>query len=229
MALPSTDISMSMIYSEANGSTPGSALSFKTLCSASYFEGPNGNNAYSFNTWGQGTATGLNRINGLNYSPSNFNFGQFRTLQYFYDQSTWQCRLRVINNLGASQFFPPPPIDNTVQDVNLTLYDNTQTYSYLNTNSGAVISLGDGGGNYGPTDGSQATTPLIYNGFWEITVASGPNFPGATANLSINGASYFTGQAVNGGGTPTVFNFNTWGYPTLDATNSGFLFVLEIY
>lgn len=230
MAVPSTNVSMSIIYSEANGgATPGSALSFNDLASYDYFKGPNGDNTISFNAWGQGTAAGINRINGLSFKSNNFNFGEFRTLVYFYDQTAWQCNLTVYNNLGPSQPFPPPPILNTVDDVQLLLQDQTQTYTYLTTNSGQVISLGDGGGLYGPTDGSQSTTPLIYNGLWTINIGSNPQFPGATADLDINGNNYFTGQAVNGGGALTTFDFNTYGYPQLNSGLNGFNFVLTIY
>ena len=236
-------ISFGDIYSKANGVTPSGATSFATMSALSYFEGPNGNSTISYNAWGRnGNSSAANRIYNTTAASTNFNFSAFSSgsvaptnvKDYFYDGTEYKCNLTVYNNLGASQPFPPPPIDNTVQDVNLTLNDSTGTYSYITLGSGAIISLGDGGGTYGPTDAaSSGISPLIFRAYWEIIIASGPNFPGATADLTINGSAKYTGTAVNGGGATTTLN--SAGSSTQDmatgygGNTAGFDFVLTIY
>lgn len=224
------------IYAIPNpgGSPPYNDTSLYNVSRYSYFEGPNGLGSISYNAWGRwGNQSGANRIYGLSATSNNYKMSDYSGSYYFYEQSEYKCNLTVYNNLGASQFSPPPPIDNTVQDVNLTLKDNTNNYSYITLGSGAVISLGDGGGTYGPTDASTSTTPLIYRAYWTIVIASQPNFPGALADLTINGTSKFTGQTVNGAGAPTTFAFGTWGTEDMatgyGGNSAGFDFVLTIY
>lgn len=233
MAVPTTNVKFSDIWSEANGAYSSGILSMLTMSFFSYFAGPNGSNSQTSNNWGQGEGSGANRIYGTNAKTTLIQVGDFDGLTYFYDQSAFKCNLTVYNNLGPSQPFPPPPTDTDVQDVNLTLRDNSDTYSYLTGNSGVVISAGNGGGTYGPTDLSQPTSPIIRSAYWEITIASNPNFPGATADLTGNGVSLFTGQAVNGAGAPTVFNWGTYGAVVVatgyGGTTAGLDFVLTIY
>lgn len=239
-----SQISFGDIYSKANGSTPGSATRFLTMSTLSYFEGPNGNNTISYNAWGiWGNTTGSNEIYGMPIPRSaSFQFNEWgggfvsptNVKDYFYDGTEYKCNLTVYNNLGPSQPFPPPPIDNTVQDVNLTLKDSSNTYPYITLGTGAIISLGDGGGTYGPTDAaSSGISPLINTAYWTITIASGPNFPGALADFTLNGAGGFTGAVVGGGGASTVFNFITYGTATMTGgyggNTAGFEFVLTIY
>lgn len=235
-------VSFGDIYSKANGGTPGSATSFATMSALSYFEGPNGNSTISYNAWGRnGNSSAANRIYNVSAASTNFNFSAFSSgsvsptnvKDYFYDGTEYKCNLTVYNNLPADAPFPPPGVFYDVQDVNLTIRDNTDTYSYINGNSGVVISAGNGGGTFGPTDLSQFTSPIIRSAYWEIVIASGPNFPGATADLVGNGSTLFTGQAVNGGGAPTTFNWGSYSAVVVatgyGGTTAGLDFVLTIY
>jgi hypothetical protein len=125
-------------------------------------------------------------------------------------------------------------VDNNVQDVNLTLRDSSGAYSYITLSSGVVLSLGNGGGTYGPIDAATPTvSPLIFRAYWVITIASGPNFPGALADISINGNAKYTGAAVGGGGVPTVFSSalsSTQDMATgYGGTTAGFDFIVTIY
>jgi hypothetical protein len=237
MAVPSTNIGLSNIYWEAQfgggSGNPGYSIPFETVAGDSYFEGPNGNSTNSYNGWGQnGNTSGANRIYNLNAISSNYSFNNFASKVYFYDQSSYACILNVNNNLGPSTFFPPPPIDNTVQDVNLTLRDSSNTYSYIVAGTGAIISAGDGGSPVS-IDASSPSSPLIRTAYWTITIGANLNFPGATADLTVNGTSIFTGQAVNAGPASTSFDFNTWGSVVMAAsyggTVAGFYFDLTIY
>jgi hypothetical protein len=218
------------IYAIANpgGTPPFSNVSLYDVSRYSYFEGPNGNSTISYNAWGRyGNAAGANRIYGFGgASSNNYSMNSYGNLYYFYEQTNYQCRLDVTNNLPAPPP-PPPPMDTNVQDVNLTLRDSSNTYSYLTAGTGTV---NFGGGNVN-IDASQSTSPLIQIAYWTITIGSNPMFPGASADLSINGTSVFTGQAVNAGPTPTTFDFNTWGTYPISALGgyTGFNFVLAIY
>lgn len=233
MAVPSTNVKFSDIYAEANGSYSSGVLSLATMSFFSYFQGPNGSNTISYNAWGQGQSSGANRIYNTSAKTTNIQVGDFTGDTYFYDQSAFKCNLTVYNNLPADAPFPPPGVFYDVQDVNLTIRDNTDTYSYINGNSGVVISAGNGGGTFGPTDLSQSTSPIIRSAYWEIVIASSPNFPGATADLVGNGSTLFTGQAVNGGGAPTTFNWGSYSAVVVatgyGGTTAGLDFVLTIY
>jgi hypothetical protein len=123
MAVPTSNISLTSIYEEANGvGTMGTDVSFATLASCSYFDGPNGSNFISYNAWGQGTMTGDNRIYGLTNLSANYSFQNFSSKTYFYDNSTFQVTLNITNNLISTP--PPPfPIDNDV-NVNIELWDS---------------------------------------------------------------------------------------------------------
>ena len=232
MAVPTSSIALTAIYGEANSGYSSGQVSILSQSFFSYFAGPNGSNSISYNAWGEGEGSGANRIYGLSAKTTNYAMGDFSGLTYFYDQSSYACILNVNNNLGPSVPFPPPPTDTNVQDVNLTFRDSSNTYQYLAGSTGTVISLGNGGGN-ASADVSQPTSPLIRTAYWTITVGSSPQFPGATADLTVNGNSIFTGQAISAGPTPTTFDFTTWGSIVMAAsyggTVAGFYFDLTIY
>mgnify|MGYP003333614996 CR=1 FL=1 len=225
MAVPSTNVKFSDIYAEANGGYTSGMLSMLTMSFFSYFAGPNGSNSQPANNWGQGEGSGANRIYGTSAKTTNIQVNDFKGLTYFYDNSTYQVTLNVTNNKTNPPPFPPPPVDNAV-NVSVSLYDYyTFSYQYL-SGGGMANALS----TYGPTSISQTNDPIIYRGYWAMTInGANPTFAGGTANLSINGVNYFTGQAVNGAGAPTTFNFGTYGYPQLNSGYSGFDFVLTIY
>ena len=101
MAVPTSNISMSAIYGEANAGGPPSDLAVSDLFKKSYFEGP----AYGvfnvgYNAWGQfGNTSGADRIYQITASNTNNNFNQFAALNYFFDNTTYANYVDVINNL----------------------------------------------------------------------------------------------------------------------------------
>ena len=69
MAVPSSNISMSAIYGEANAGSPPSDLAVNDLFKLSYFESVAFGGSITFNAWGQyGNASGANRIYGITTS-----------------------------------------------------------------------------------------------------------------------------------------------------------------
>jgi len=62
MTLPTSDISMSAIWSEANSPYSTGQLSLLTISFFSYFAGPNGSSSQTDNNWGVHEGSGANRI-----------------------------------------------------------------------------------------------------------------------------------------------------------------------
>ena len=206
MAVPSTNVKFSDIYAEANGAYSSGMLSMLTMSFFSYFAGPNGSNSQPANNWGQGEGSGANRIYGTSAKTTNIQVGDFDGLTYFYDNSTFQVTLNVTNNKTNPPPFPPPPVDNAV-NVNIELWDSGFSYQYLNGGGMAMAP-----GSYGPSSVSQTNDPIIYRGYWKVTISgANPSFAGGTANLVINGNNKFTGQAVAAGPGGTTFTSTTWG------------------
>jgi len=214
MAVPTSNISLTSIYEEANGiGTMGTDVSFATLASCSYFDGPNGNNFISYNAWGQGTMVGNNRIYDLTGLSSNYSFQNFSGKTYFYDNSTFQVTLNVTNNKSNPPPFPPPPVDNAV-NVNIELWDSNFFYQYI-TGGGMAAASGTFNGAISQTD-----DPIIFRGYWKVTISgANPTFAGGIADLSINGTSKFTGQAISP--SPGVTTFTSITYGTQDVASFG--------
>ena len=72
MTLPTSDISMSAIWSEANSPYSSGQLSLLTMSFFSYFAGPNGSNSLTDNNWGMHEGSGANRIYGLAAKTSDY-------------------------------------------------------------------------------------------------------------------------------------------------------------
>jgi hypothetical protein len=97
-----------------------------------------------------------------------------------------------------------------LNDINVTveLYSVALAHQYL-IDTGQATS---GGGTFGPSAVSQTDDPIIFKGYWQVIIAgSNPGFAGCNADLSINGNSKFTGQAIAAGPGGTTFNYNTYG------------------
>ena len=220
MALPSTNLGLSNIFYEANPTQSGiNDLSLLDIASVSYFSGPNGGNAEPYNYWGESELSGVNRIYGTTAraSGNNYPMGDFRGLTYYYDNSTFQVTLEVTNNL-VSIVPPGPPgppfFDNDV-NVNVELWDSSFAYQYLAGGGGAAAP-----GSYGPSSVSQTNDPIIFRGYWKVTISGAfPSFAGGNADLSINGTSKFTGQAVAAGPGGSTFTSTTYG--TQDVASFG--------
>ena len=207
MAVPTSNVKFSDIWSEANGAYSSGLLTLNSMSFFSYFAGPNGSNSVPDNNWGQGEGSGANRILGTTAKTTNIAVGDFDGLTYFYDNSTFQVTLNVTNNKTNPPPFPPPPVDNAV-NVNVELWDSSFSYQYLNGGGMAMAP-----GTYGPTAVSQPTgDPIIFRGYWKVTVSGAfPSFAGGTANLSINGIVFFAGQGVAAGSGGTTFTSTTFG------------------
>jgi|688.fasta_scaffold75683_2 hypothetical protein len=206
MTVPTTNVKFSDIWSEANGAYSSGLLTLNSMSFFSYFAGPNGSNSVPDNNWGQGEVSGANRIYGTSAKTTNIAVGDFDGLTYFYDNSTFQVTLNVTNNKTNPPPFPPPPVDNAV-NVNVELWDSSFSYQYLNGGGMAMAP-----GTYGPSAVSQTNDPIIFRGYWKVTVSGAfPSFAGGTANLSINGIVFFAGQGVAAGSGGTTFTSTTFG------------------
>jgi hypothetical protein len=213
MAVPSTNVKFSDIWSEANGTYSTGILSLNTMSFFSYFAGPNGSNSQVDNNWGQGEGSGANRILGTSAKTTLIQVGDFDGLTYFYDNSTFQVTINITNNLVSTP--PPPfPIDNDV-NVNVELYDSGFSYQYL-----AGGGLAAAPGTFGPNAISQTNDPIIFRGYWIVTVGGAfPSFAGGTCNIDINGTNFVTGGTVPAG--PTGASFDSTVYGTADVAAFG--------
>jgi hypothetical protein len=213
MAVPSTNVKFSDIWSEANGTYSTGILSLNTMSFFSYFAGPNGSNSQADNNWGQGEGSGANRILGTSAKTTLIQVGDFDGLTYFYDNSTFQVTINITNNLVSTP--PPPfPIDNDV-NVNVELYDSGFSYQYL-----AGGGLAAAPGTFGPNAISQTNDPIIFRGYWIVTVGGAfPSFAGGTCNIDINGTNFVTGGTVPAG--PTGASFDSTVYGTADVAAFG--------
>ena len=207
MTVPTSSIKFSDIWSEANGAYSSGLLSLNTMSFFSYFAGPNGSNSQTDNNWGMHEGSGANRIYGLAAKTSSYAIGDYSGLTYFYDNSTFQVTLAVTNNKTNPPPAPPaPPVLNDV-NVNVELWDSSFTYQYL---SGGGMAAAPG--TYGPSAVSMTSDPIIFRGYWKVTVTgANPSFAGGTVNLSVNGIAKFTGQGVAAGSGGTTFDSTTFG------------------
>jgi hypothetical protein len=208
MAIPSTNIELANdIYGEANGGYPGSgAVSLNDISFYSYFAGPNGTNSISYNAYGKGENSGLNRIYGTNAVSNPDDMDDFKGVTYFYDNSTYQVTLSVTNNKTNPPPFPPPPVDNAV-NVNIELWGQAFSFQYINGGG-----MAQAPGTYGPASVSQTNDPIIAIGYWKVTVGgAGPSFAGGSCNISINGTSKVSGGSVPSGPGGATFDSGTYG------------------
>lgn len=206
MAVPSTNVKFSDIWSEANGTYSTGILSLNTMSFFSYFAGPNGSNSQAANNWGQGEGSGANRIYGTSAKTTLIQVGDFDGLTYFYNNSTYQVTLNVTNNKTNPPPFPPPPVDNAV-NVNVELWDSSFSYQYL---AGGGMAMAPG--TYGPSAVSQTNDPIIFRGYWKVTVSgANPSFAGGTCNIVINGTTKVTGGTVPAGPGGATFDSTVYG------------------
>ena len=211
MTVPSSNIQLANdVYAEANGGYSSGQVELFDLGFQSYFNGPNGANTIGYNAWGRGVGSGDNRIYGTTATSTNMNLNGFAGLTYFYDNSTFQVTLDVVNNLVSTP--PPPfPIDNDI-DVTLELYDSTITYMYIQQGSGMV----NAPGNTGNIVASSTSDPIIFRGYWVVKIGAGfPTFAGGSCNININGTSKVTGGTLPSGTGQTVFT-STGSFSTQD-------------
>jgi hypothetical protein len=208
MAIPSTDIALANdIYGEANGGYSSGQVSLNDISFYSYFAGPNGSNSISYNAYGRGEGSGANRILGLNAVANPDDMDDFKGITYFYDNSSFQVTLNATNNIAPLPFPPNPPGSSDV-NVTVELYDSNLTLQYMS--GGGMV--GENGGTYGPSSISQTNDPIIFRGYWKVTVAgAGPMFGGGSCDIVINGNTKVTGGAVAAGPGGSTFDSATYG------------------
>jgi hypothetical protein len=213
MTVPSTNISVSSLWNEANVGSPTN-LRLENIAFTSYFSGPNGAGGPD-NNWGQGEFGGADIIYGLSFRTSNFQIGDFANLDYFYNQTIYQCILDVNNS----------SIGNLL-DVQLFLKDNTGTYNYISGSTGPLLA-----GLTANLDVSSPTSPLINTAYWELIIIPDPSFPPANADLTINGVPAFVSLPVNPGPAPTTFDYLSFGTTNMGPITgaTGFEFSLLIF
>jgi hypothetical protein len=209
MAIPTTNIALANnIYGEANGGYPGIVVvCLNDNSFYSYFAGPNGTNSISYNAYGRGEGSGANRILGLNAVANPDDMDDFKGITYFYDNSSFQVTVAVTNNIAPLPFPPNPPGSNDV-NVTVELYDSNLTLQYM---SGGGMA-GENGGTYGPSSISQTNDPIIFRGYWKVTVGgAGPMFGGGSCDIVINGNTKVTGGTVAAGPGGSTFDSATYG------------------
>ena len=214
MAVPTTNINFSDIYGEANGGYTSGMLSLNTMSFFSYFSGPNGSNNQPANNWGQGEASGANRIYGTTAKTTNIKVGDFLGLDYFYDDTVGRLVTVEGTYNGPSPLTPPDPPDCYDMQINFRMWDDSFTYTY-NCNGGVAVSPGS---TFQSTNISQNNvTPMINTYYWELTVDTTPTYPGTpggvTVDLFINGGTYISGVTINNGSN--VFNSSVYGTATI--------------
>lgn len=217
MAIPTTDVSLDDIWTEA-GNTSSQEMEFGTFARISYFEGSGGSGTYGYNGWGQyGTQAGGDVIYPLPVTSTDINVDDYKGLVYFYDGSTYQCVVNFNNSLSVP-VFPTPPSANDF-NVSVELFDSSDTYNYM------FGSLGAPAQSSGSSNIEQASvTPLIANAYWRITIDSDPQGGGGTTQIDINSATFVTTTSPSLGGQ-LVVDFLTYGSAQMNS--SGFVF--DIY
>jgi hypothetical protein len=226
MAVPTSNIKFSDIATEAGGYS--GMLSLLTMSFFSYFSGPNGSSAQPYNNWGQGEASGDNRIYGTTAKTTNIKVSDFSGLNYFYLYPDYQVYCNFVNN-SPFPTTPPDPPDAYDMNVNLILTDSSVTYLYCN--GGGL--LFPGGGQY-LSDIASSGTPLINNLFWSIDISPSPSYamvPTVRADIDINGTNYVAGAIINPGSN--IFDFSTYGSANITvgypAGATGSEFTVTIY
>jgi hypothetical protein len=201
MTVPTSNVKFSDIWSEANGTYSTGILSLNTMSFFSYFSGPNVYNIQPDNNWGQGEASGDNRIYGTSAKTTNIQVRDFEGLTYFYDNSIFQVTLNITNNLVSSL-----GIDNDI-NVNVELLDSNLAQPYL-----AGGGMATAPGTFGPTAISSTDDPIIFRAYWIVTVGGAfPTFAGGACNIDINGVNFVNAGFVPSGPGGTTFDSNTYG------------------
>ena len=225
MAVPTSNIGINAIYTEANGGGPSSSSDTKVsdLFKKSYFEGPTGSSTISYNAWGEyGSTSGADRIYGLSAKNTNNSFGDFSGLVYFYDNSTYKVGARIRNSLQPPPFPPVPPTPSNANDivVEAWLYDSTGTYPYVA--SGAINANAQTGGYDQTSNVSATNNPIIAIGYWKVRITTNQFFPagGKNVNISLNGTNYVN-TTINANGA-TSYDYVTYGTVNIGSTGQGY-------
>ena len=192
-----TNVGLSELETAPGGSnTP---VSFETSGRYGWNEGVFGSStAGPYYTWGYGFGGGggyLDPIYGLTGPTTGTNppleLSDWRGLQYWFDGSVFNITIKSDNTLA-----PNPPGDEFLVDFGIA--DSSLNYSIFGgpTPPNYVLSLNLPGGSSSAQQqipGFQADSyVLAKNLYWFVNINTGPNFPGGTAQLIINGTSVWT-------------------------------------
>lgn len=194
-------------------------VSFVTSGRRGWNEGNQGSQTVNFYTWGYGNGSAggnLDPIYGLTPPTTGTNpplsLGDWRGLQYWFDGTTFNIKLKYANNLA-----PNPPGDEV--DFQMVITDSSGNYSIFtqtpNNPPPYHINFSMGGGQ------SQASTQipgfqadsyvLAKNLYWYIEVGAGPNFNGGTLTMAINGTGLLSTALAPGPFGGALFDWNGGG------------------
>lgn len=223
MAVPTTNVKFDDIWFEANNTNlvTTNDIPATSLFGKSYFDGPNGSSTISYNGWGSQTSDLI-----LGITSSAYNWGQFRGLSYWYDNTTWDVRYRVNNNLPI----PTPPARPDENDCNvfINLTDNTEVYQYLTSNS-ITANANTSVGYVTFSVSGYGGTPLIYNVYYNIVIQTSPSWVSGQFDLTINSVGFATSVPIYNG-TNNYSYSGLGGNSTIDANSvSGVAFEITIY
>jgi hypothetical protein len=178
MPVPTTLINFQDIYREANNNAAvpsGSNMPTAQLFGFSYFDGPNGNSTLAYNAWGIGSSDII-----YGAASSDYSWGNFSGLRYFYDNSTYNMTYKFNNNGSA-------PSDDF--NVRVYLLDNatTSTYTWADTNT-VSVGAGSSTGTVTFSVAGFGGTPLLNTNFWVVETSDSRGYTGTgTFDVYANG------------------------------------------
>jgi hypothetical protein len=215
MPVPTTSINFQDIYREANNNAAvpsGSNMPVSDLFGLSYFRGPNGDNTLAYNAWGIGTSDII-----YGAVSSDYSWGNFSGLRYFYDNSTYNMNYKFNNN-GTTK--------SDDFDMRVYLLDATnQTYTWADTNTVSVPN-GVSTGTVTFSVAGFGGTPLLNTNFFVIETTAVGGYAGS-GNFDVYTNGVFAGGLPLFSGTNT-FDCNAIGGPINVGYNSVLGFTIEL-
>jgi hypothetical protein len=188
-----TNVSLTELETAPGGATAGGVfVSFETNGRYSWNEGAFGSATYPYWTWGYGFGGGggyLDPIYGLTPPTTGsppLELSDWRGLQYWFDGTTFDITIKADNFLA-----PNPPGDEF--GIEIGIADSTLNYSIFGgpTPPNYQTNLNLPGGASQAQAQIPGFTPDSYvlakNLYWFVRINTGPNFPGGTVQMFING------------------------------------------
>ena len=221
-----TNVSLTELQGAPDGTPYTGTLSFEGWARYGWNEGTFGSSTYGNYTWGYGFGAGggyADAIYGL-AAPSTgtppLELSDWRGLQYWFDGTTFDITVKYMNNLA-----PNPPGDEIIIDMYIA--DSTGNYSIFGPagqtppNYQFNVNM-PAGASMGPTQipgFAPDSYVLAKNLYWFVLVNTGPNFPGGTVEMFINGTRRWMRGFPSGVVTNDPYDWNT-GSATAGLTNS---------
>ena len=222
MAIPTTNVKFDDIWFEANGSnlvTTNNILA-GDLFGYGYFEGPAGSSTIGYYAWGNSYPNDI--IFGI--TQSNYTWGQFKGLEYWYDNFGKSIDYTVDNTLPVPTVPPQRPDENDCT-VEIRFFDSTQTYMWL-TSGGITANASTLVGPVTFSVAGQGGSPLLVYYYWEVKIQTSPTWVAGNVDVVIDGSTYVAGAAINNG--LNTYDYNAFGGPAT-ITASGIDFTITIY